>query len=42
MTDFLTQIAADLDREPRCECRDTLRGLDRSGCPAHDPEDDDR
>lgn len=42
MTDHLLAYAADLDREPECRCVDTLRGMDRAGCPAHDPEDDDR
>jgi hypothetical protein len=38
MSDFLEAIQNDLDREPECRCVDTLRGLDRAGCPRHDPE----
>lgn len=28
--------------DPDCRCVDTLRGLDRAGCPVHDPEEDRR
>jgi hypothetical protein len=38
MSDYLAAVADDLDREPECRCVDTLRGLDRAGCPRHDPD----
>lgn len=37
MSDYLLAVAAALDVEPPCSCVDTLRGLDRDGCPTHDP-----
>ena len=41
MTDHITALADHMDRESECHCVDTLRGLDRAGCPRHDPEEPD-
>lgn len=37
MTDHITAIAADLDREPDCRCVETDWGTDTLGCAMHAP-----